>query len=133
MHDLGIDYPVALDNDYAIWKRFNNQYWPAHYFIDANGSIRDHHFGEGDYDESEQLHPRSCSPRPATTHLPGGLSSAGATGAQAAWLGDADAARRKPTSATQRAANFASPAARSPRRRLHLHGARHAAAQPVGR
>jgi cytochrome c biogenesis protein CcdA/thiol-disulfide isomerase/thioredoxin len=52
--DLGITYPVALDNDYAIWRAFNNQYWPAHYFIDATGQIRSHHFGEDDYDQSEQ-------------------------------------------------------------------------------
>jgi len=53
--DLGINYPVALDNDYAIWRGFNNQYWPAHYFIDAQGNIRYHHFGEGNYAESEQV------------------------------------------------------------------------------
>jgi cytochrome c biogenesis protein CcdA/thiol-disulfide isomerase/thioredoxin len=52
--DLKIDYPVAIDNDYAIWRAFNNQYWPAHYFIDAEGRIRHHHFGEGEYDESER-------------------------------------------------------------------------------
>jgi cytochrome c biogenesis protein CcdA/thiol-disulfide isomerase/thioredoxin len=55
VHDLGITYPVAMDNDYAIWSAFNNQYWPAHYFIDAQGRIRGHHFGEGDYAASEQL------------------------------------------------------------------------------
>ena len=55
VHDLGLTYPVALDNNYAIWQAFNNQYWPAHYFIDAMGRIRGHHFGEGNYDESEQL------------------------------------------------------------------------------
>jgi thiol-disulfide isomerase/thioredoxin len=54
VHDLGIDYPVALDNDYAVWQAFNNQYWPAHYFIDASGRIRSHHFGEGNYAESER-------------------------------------------------------------------------------
>jgi len=53
--DLHIAYPVALDNDYAIWRGFNNQYWPAHYFIDAQGHIRGHHFGEGDYAGSEQI------------------------------------------------------------------------------
>ncbi len=53
--DLKITYPVALDNDYAIWQAFNNQYWPAHYFIDASGRIRAHHFGEGNYEESEQI------------------------------------------------------------------------------
>jgi cytochrome c biogenesis protein CcdA/thiol-disulfide isomerase/thioredoxin len=52
--DLGIAYPVAIDNDYAIWKAFNNEYWPAHYFIDAQGRIRHHHFGEGDYEGSER-------------------------------------------------------------------------------
>jgi cytochrome c biogenesis protein CcdA/thiol-disulfide isomerase/thioredoxin len=55
VHDLGITYPVAVDSNYAIWQAFNNQYWPAHYFIDAQGRIRGHHFGEGDYAESEQL------------------------------------------------------------------------------
>jgi cytochrome c biogenesis protein CcdA/thiol-disulfide isomerase/thioredoxin len=53
--DLKITYPVAIDSDYAIWKAFNNQYWPAHYFIDAKGEIRYHHFGEGKYDESEEV------------------------------------------------------------------------------
>jgi cytochrome c biogenesis protein CcdA/thiol-disulfide isomerase/thioredoxin len=52
--DLGIRYPVALDNDYAIWRGFDNHYWPAHFFIDASGHIRAHHFGEGGYDESER-------------------------------------------------------------------------------
>ena len=52
---LKIDYPVAIDNDYAIWRAFDNQYWPAHYFIDAQGRIRHHHFGEGDYDGSERV------------------------------------------------------------------------------
>jgi cytochrome c biogenesis protein CcdA/thiol-disulfide isomerase/thioredoxin len=53
--ELHIGYPVALDNDYAIWRRFDNQYWPAHYFIDAAGKIRAHHFGEGSYAESENV------------------------------------------------------------------------------
>ncbi|HQQ69819.1 MAG TPA: thioredoxin family protein, partial [Alicycliphilus sp.] len=53
--DLGIAYPVALDNQYAIWRAFGNRYWPAHYFIDAKGHIRHHHFGEGDYAESERV------------------------------------------------------------------------------
>ncbi|MYM24615.1 redoxin domain-containing protein [Duganella sp. FT135W] len=53
--DQGINFPVAIDNDYAIWRAFGNQYWPAHYFIDAKGQIRHHHFGEGDYAESEQV------------------------------------------------------------------------------
>src|SRR5262249_702126 len=53
--DLKLDYPVAIDNDYAIWRAFNNQYWPAPYFIDAQCRIRHHHFGEGQYDESERV------------------------------------------------------------------------------
>ena len=55
MADLGINYPVAVDNDYKIWRAFDNQYWPAHYFADAQGRIRYHHFGEGAYDESERV------------------------------------------------------------------------------
>ena len=54
VHDLGVTYPVALDDNLAIWQAFSNEYWPAHYFIDAQGRIRDHHFGEGDYDGSER-------------------------------------------------------------------------------
>ncbi|MYM74250.1 redoxin domain-containing protein [Duganella sp. FT134W] len=53
--DQGITFPVAIDNDYAIWRAFGNQYWPAHYFIDAQGRIRHHHFGEGEYAQSEQV------------------------------------------------------------------------------
>ncbi|PZM12518.1 cytochrome c biogenesis protein DipZ [Rhizobium tubonense] len=53
--DLKIDYPVAVDNNYAIWRAFDNQYWPAHYFIDAEGRVRHHHFGEGEYDQSEHV------------------------------------------------------------------------------
>jgi thiol-disulfide isomerase/thioredoxin len=52
--DRSIDYPVALDNDYAIWRAFDNHYWPALYFVDAAGFIRDQHFGEGRYHESER-------------------------------------------------------------------------------
>jgi cytochrome c biogenesis protein CcdA/thiol-disulfide isomerase/thioredoxin len=55
MKELGINYPVAVDNDYKIWRAFNNEYWPAHYFADAQGRIRYHHFGEGDYAESERV------------------------------------------------------------------------------
>ena len=55
VQDLKIDYPVAIDNDYALWRAFDNQYWPAHYFIDAEGRIRHRHFGEGDYEGSEKV------------------------------------------------------------------------------
>ena len=50
-----IDYPVALDNDYAVWRAFDNHYWPALYFVDREGVIRDHHFGEGRYERSERV------------------------------------------------------------------------------
>jgi len=53
--ERGIDYPVAVDNDYEIWSAFDNHYWPALYFIDGDGIIRDHHFGEGRYEESERV------------------------------------------------------------------------------
>ena len=53
--DLGITFPVAIDNNYAVWRAFGNQYWPAHYFIDAQGRIRHHQFGEGEYAQSEQV------------------------------------------------------------------------------
>jgi thiol-disulfide isomerase/thioredoxin len=53
--DLGVDYPVATDNDYAIWTAFDNHYWPALYFVDAQGQIRHHRFGEGDYEMSEMI------------------------------------------------------------------------------
>lgn len=52
---LGIPYPVVLDNDFVIWQAFNNQVWPAHYFIDVQGRIRAHHYGEGEYAESEAI------------------------------------------------------------------------------
>jgi len=53
--DLRIDYPVAIDNDYAIWTAFDNHYWPVFYFVDAQGQIRHHRFGEGDYEMSEMI------------------------------------------------------------------------------
>jgi len=51
----GIDHPVVVDNDYAIWDAFDNNYWPALYFVDRDGIIRDQHFGEGRYDTSERV------------------------------------------------------------------------------
>lgn len=53
LKEFGINYPVALDNDYGTWKAYNNRYWPAEYLIDAQGHIRLEHFGEGHYDEME--------------------------------------------------------------------------------
>ena len=81
--DLKLGYPIAIDNNYAIWRAFNNRYWPAHYFIDAQGRIRHHHFGEGSYATSERViqallneaHPGSAS---------GDTVKVAETGAQAA-------------------------------------------------
>jgi thiol-disulfide isomerase/thioredoxin len=53
--ERAIDYPVALDNDYEVWGAFSNNYWPALYFVDAEGVIRDQHFGEGRYEQSERV------------------------------------------------------------------------------
>jgi thiol-disulfide isomerase/thioredoxin len=52
---MRIEFPIAIDNDYSIWRAFKNQYWPALYFIDARGRVREHHFGEGEYERSERV------------------------------------------------------------------------------
>jgi len=54
VQQMKIEYPIVIDNDYAIWRAFKNQYWPALYLIDARGRIRQRHFGEGEYDRSER-------------------------------------------------------------------------------
>ena len=53
--DMRVNYPVAVDSDYAIWRAFNNHYWPALYFVDAQGQIRHHQFGEGEYEQAEMV------------------------------------------------------------------------------
>jgi thiol-disulfide isomerase/thioredoxin len=55
VQDTSIGYPVAVDSDYAIWRAFRNRYWPAFYFVDAQGRIRHHQFGEGQYEQSEKI------------------------------------------------------------------------------
>jgi hypothetical protein len=55
LKERDVRYPVAVDNDYAVWRAFDNHYWPALYFADAQGRIRHHHFGEGEYEESEMV------------------------------------------------------------------------------
>jgi cytochrome c biogenesis protein CcdA/thiol-disulfide isomerase/thioredoxin len=83
MKDLGINYPVAIDNDYKVWRAFNNEYWPAHYFADAQGRIRYHHFGEGDYAESERVIQQLLREAGAVK-VADGLIDADATGVQLA-------------------------------------------------
>ena len=105
--DLKIDYPVAIDDDYAIWRAFNNEYWPALYFIDAEGHIRHHHFGEGDYDGSERVIKQLLA-EAGRTALPGGLVTVSASGAEAA--PDMSDARSPETYiGYERAEHFASP------------------------
>jgi len=55
MKEMRVDYPIAIDSDYRIWRAFNNRYWPALYFVDAQGHIRHHRFGEGEYERSERI------------------------------------------------------------------------------
>jgi Thioredoxin like C-terminal domain/AhpC/TSA family len=55
LKDMDVRYPIAVDNDYAVWRAFNNNYWPALYFADAEGKIRHHRFGEEDYEQSERV------------------------------------------------------------------------------
>ena len=104
--DLGIRYPVALDNNLAIWRAFNNRYWPAHYLADAQGRIRYHHFGEGSTDETEAAI-RSLLMENGATGL-GETTSVNARGTSAA----ADFATvRSPETyvGSRRAESFASP------------------------
>lgn len=80
---LGVTYPVAIDNNYAIWRAFDNEYWPAHYFVDARGRIRHHHFGEGDYAGSERVIQQLLREAGAK-NVPGGLVDVRGTGVQQA-------------------------------------------------
>jgi cytochrome c biogenesis protein CcdA/thiol-disulfide isomerase/thioredoxin len=80
--ELGIDYPVVIDSDYKIWKKFDNRYWPADYLIDATGRVRHHQFGEGGYTESERQIRELLKERNGT--LPdGGLVNVTGVGAEA--------------------------------------------------
>jgi thiol-disulfide isomerase/thioredoxin len=80
--ELGINYPVALDNNYDLWRALKNNYWPAHYFVDARGRVRYHHFGEGDYAMSERVIRQLLA---EAGHAPSGtMASVNATGAEAA-------------------------------------------------
>ncbi|WP_434109575.1 cytochrome c biogenesis protein DipZ [Paraburkholderia caffeinilytica] len=109
-HDLGVDYPVAIDNNYAIWRALNNQYWPAHYFVDAKGQIRYHHFGEGDYAESEKVIQQLLAEagHAGVSKVALGITSASAQGVQAA-ADNADMQSPETYIGYQRAENFASP------------------------
>ncbi len=104
--DLKITYPIAIDNDYAIWRAFKNEYWPAHYFIDAKGRIRQHHFGEGDYDGSERIIQSLLAE--AGGKMSPDLVAVRATGAEAA-SDEGDVKSPETYVGYERAVNFASP------------------------
>jgi cytochrome c biogenesis protein CcdA/thiol-disulfide isomerase/thioredoxin len=105
--DLGILYPVPMDNDYKIWRSFNNEYWPADYFIDATGNVRFHHFGEGAYEESEQWI-RTLLKEANHAPVPDTMTKVAGSGTEAA--PDADDVQSPETYiGYARAENFASP------------------------
>ncbi|MGO4665451.1 cytochrome c biogenesis protein DipZ [Bosea sp. 2RAB26] len=107
VNDLQIGYPVAIDNDFAIWRAFKNRYWPAHYFIDAQGRVRHHQFGEGDYDASERVI-QTLLAEAGGTGTPTELVAVKAVGAEAA--SDAGNVRSPETYlGYERAENFVSP------------------------
>jgi len=106
VRDLKVSYPVAIDSDYTIWQAFNNQYWPAHYFIDGKGRIRYHHFGEGEYDESERVIQQLLKENGATS-LSAGTINVSATGVEAA-PGGGNVRSPETYIGYQRAENFAS-------------------------
>ena len=82
--ERAIDYPVAVDNEYAIWSAFANRYWPALYFVDADGVIRDEHFGEGRYEQSERVIQRLLGVERELVSVEGlGVEAAGRLGSPA--------------------------------------------------
>jgi hypothetical protein len=86
LQPMRIDYPIVIDNDYSIWRAFRNNYWPALYFIDARGRVRDQHFGEGEYERSEKTIQRLLADA-GVSGTSGGLVSVDPKGveAQADW------------------------------------------------
>jgi cytochrome c biogenesis protein CcdA/thiol-disulfide isomerase/thioredoxin len=107
VHDLDVTYPVALDNNLTIWQAFNNEYWPAHYFIDAQGRIRHHHFGEGEYAQSERVIQQLLR-EAGNRDVPGGIADPRAQGVEAAATPDDPATSPETYVGYGRGANFAS-------------------------
>jgi cytochrome c biogenesis protein CcdA/thiol-disulfide isomerase/thioredoxin len=108
VRELGISYPVALDDNYKIWTAFHNEYWPAHYFVDAAGRIVYQHFGEGDYAQSEQWIQQLLAQRNGAQPPPQGIVQVTGTGVE-------EASNQNEVSSPEtylgyaRAANFAPP------------------------
>ena len=127
--EMDVRYPVVVDNDYAVWQAFDNHYWPALYFVDAQGRIRHHHFGEGDYEQSEMV--LQMLLREAGADVEQGLVHVAPDGVEAAadW-----ASLGSPESYVGygRAVGFASPEACRARRAPRLLGADRVAPQPLG-
>jgi cytochrome c biogenesis protein CcdA/thiol-disulfide isomerase/thioredoxin len=105
--DLGVGFPVAVDSNYAIWRAFGNQYWPALYFVDAQGRIRHHQFGEGMYEKSEQVIQQLLA-EAGRTAVPGRFVQPQGQGTQAA-AADTLAASGETYLGYERASRFASP------------------------
>ncbi len=118
--DLGITYPVAIDNGSALWRAFQNHYWPAHYLIDAKGRIRYVHFGEGDDAKTEQAIQRLLAEAHGQMFVPG-KATVTATGAQAA-ADMADVRSPETYIGYDRAKGFTSPGGEV-RDRAHLYAA----------
>jgi thiol-disulfide isomerase/thioredoxin len=120
VQNMRVDYPVAVDNEYAVWHAFDNYYWPALYFADARGRIRHHHFGEGEYRQSEMIIQQLLAEAGSggTGHDLVSVDPSGVE-APADW-----AALRSPENYTgyERTENFASPGGVLPGRR-HLYTA----------
>ena len=110
--DFGLTYPVALDNDYAVWKAFSNDSWPAHYLIDAKGRVRDVHLGEGEYDKSEAAIRQLLAERNGAP-VTGALVGKAGVGVQAALDSDNDFSPETYLG-SKRAERFASPGGMHP-------------------
>jgi hypothetical protein len=82
LEEMDVQYPIAVDNDYGVWRAFDNNYWPALYFADAEGRLRHHHYGEEDYDGSERVIQQLLS-EAGVTGIDGGLVSVDAGGVYA--------------------------------------------------
>ncbi len=107
MRQMTIEYPIVIDNDYSIWRAFDNQYWPALYFVDPRGRVRERHFGEGEYQQSEARLQRLLADA-GVANVPGGVVSVSADGIEvpADWNNV-----KSPENylGAERTANFASP------------------------
>jgi thiol-disulfide isomerase/thioredoxin len=83
VQQMRIEYPIVIDNDYSIWRAFNNEYWPALYLLDARGRVREHHFGEGEYEHSERAIQRLLS-QAGVDGMSSGIVAVNGSGVEAA-------------------------------------------------